>query len=139
MFTFGIHIKFEVIHGRSTITDHFAQEGLTLNLYKLMVTHHSSIYSIVSYISDVIKIRHLISFSAPIIVGLAFMFSALQSSRYPRIESCIMIVVMLIMYHCTVVEGGDKTYLVTFEYWFKFGLFGCFWVYFDRIQALNYF
>ena len=25
--------------------------------------------------------------------------------------------------HCTVVEGGDKTYLVTFEYWFKFGLF----------------
>ena len=41
--------------------------------------------------------------------------------------------------HCTVVKGGDKTYLVTFEYWFKFGLFGQFWIYFDGIQALNYF
>ena len=37
----------------------------------------------------------------------------------------------------TVVEGGDKTYLVTFKYWFKFGLFRWFWIYFDRIQALN--
>ena len=41
--------------------------------------------------------------------------------------------------HCTVVEGVDKTYLANFEYWFKFGLFGQFWIYFDGIQALNYF
>ena len=40
---------------------------------------------------------------------------------------------------CTVVEGGDKTYLATFEYWFKLGFFGQFWIYFDGIQALNYF
>ena len=25
------------------------------------------------------------------------------------------------------------------EFWFKFGLFGWFWMYFDRIKALNYF
>ena len=41
--------------------------------------------------------------------------------------------------HCTVVEGGDKTYLATFDYWFKFRLFGYSWIYFDRIQALKYF
>ena len=39
----------------------------------------------------------------------------------------------------TVVEGGDKTYLATFEYCFKNELFGQFWIYFDGIQASKYF
>ena len=72
---YRIHINDEVILGRSTITDNFVQEGPTINLYKSMLVHYSSILSIGLCISNVIKIRHLITFSAAIIVGLAFKFS----------------------------------------------------------------